>query len=562
MRGQGWVIGGVVALLCCACGGRVGLEDDWSAGGGTNTGGTPHDGGSPAGGGGSGGGDVRPSGGRSSGGGSGGGEVRPSGGRPSGGGSGGGGEPCPAGWTLCPGGCVDLGSSPLDCGACGVACPAGSSCLAGVCVGVCPPGATLCDGACVNVLGHPAHCGGCNVVCPAGFSCRGGVCSCEDTLCGSACVDLRTAPENCGSCGVHCGGATECVRGGCACPGGETQCGDDCPDLSTDPRHCGDCFAACSPGEQCVEGLCVGGPSCQDQPECAGESCCTPLEVEAGTLAMGRGTERCEGCRDGCPPDTECEPDEVPEHPAGVGYFQLDRYEVTVGRFRPFVAAVGAGWRPAAGAGACPEGEANMPVPEGTTGWQSAWDIFLIGDAAAFEEALLQSSLSTYWPTGEERDAWPLSGATWYEAFAFCIWEGGRLPFEVEWEYAATGGEQNRLFPWGDDWPDPLPANYQGNQGNPHWDVGREPGGDGRWGHADLAGSLEEWVFDWYSESFYAGVRDDCVTCANVYPGEHRVVRGGSWVHPADRLRAASRSAFDPGARSPSIGFRCAWDPR
>ncbi len=203
-----------------------------------------------------------------------------------------------------------------------------------------------------------------------------------------------------------------------------------------------------------------------------------------------------------------------------------------------------------------------MRIPEGSTGWQPEWDDYLIGDPEEFEVALIvHSSISTYSSTDPVRDAWPLNGATWYEAFAFCIWDGGRLPLEVEWEYAAAGAEQNRLYPWGNDRPEVLPANYAFNHGIPNWEVGGEPAGDGRWGHADLAGSLEEWVFDWYAENFYAGIRDNCVTCANVYPGEDRVVRGGSFADLADRLRASSRSPVDPSYRSHAVGFRCVWDP-
>jgi formylglycine-generating enzyme required for sulfatase activity len=42
----------------------------------------------------------------------------------------------------------------------------------------------------------------------------------------------------------------------------------------------------------------------------------------------------------------------------------------------------------------------------------------------------------------------PINCVTWHEAYAFCIWDGGFLPTEAEWELAASGGEE-RVFPYG-----------------------------------------------------------------------------------------------------------------
>ena len=94
------------------------------------------------------------------------------------------------------------------------------------------------------------------------------------------------------------------------------------------------------------------GPSCSGMSgtECNGESCCTSILVPGGTFPMGRGAETCGGCTDGCPSGMTCETDERPERPATVSTFHLDKFEVTVGRFRAFVEAYD-GMPPAAGFG-------------------------------------------------------------------------------------------------------------------------------------------------------------------------------------------------------------------
>ena len=51
-------------------------------------------------------------------------------------------------------------------------------------------------------------------------------------------------------------------------------------------------------------------------------------------------------------------------------------------------------------------------------------------------------------PGANERK--PLNWVSFYIAFAFCVWDDGRLPSEAEWNYAAAGGdEQEGRYPWG-----------------------------------------------------------------------------------------------------------------
>src|SRR6201999_4137350 len=65
-----------------------------------------------------------------------------------------------------------------------------------------------------------------------------------------------------------------------------------------------------------------------------------------------------------------------------------------------------------------------------------AWDTNLTCDPTA-----------STWTGGD--DSRPMNCVTWFESYAFCIWDGGFLPSEAEWEYASSGGKDYRLYPWG-----------------------------------------------------------------------------------------------------------------
>jgi formylglycine-generating enzyme required for sulfatase activity len=235
--------------------------------------------------------------------------------------------------------------------------------------------------------------------------------------------------------------------------------------------------------------------------------------------------------------------------------FKLDRFEVTVGRFRKFVESYPED-RPRAGDGVNPHVTGS--------GWRSEWDASLPVDRAALESKLgCNADFRTWSSTPEGKEQHAINCVNWYVAFAFCAWDGGRLPTEVEWNYAAAGGNEQLLYPWGAAEPDASYAVFNCGVDDATCNAGyildvgaRSPLGDGRWKQADLAGGMYEWTLDWFTT--YPAT---CSSCANVDgPGAGRAARGGDWYHDAGPLQTTSRIAFKPEEYNDFTGFRCARD--
>jgi sulfatase modifying factor 1 len=241
-------------------------------------------------------------------------------------------------------------------------------------------------------------------------------------------------------------------------------------------------------------------------------------------------------------------------YPARVSPFALDRYEITVGRFRSFVDAY-PNARPHHGDGAHPR--------VASSGWIDTWPIATDRPELLAQLNDVQCPRRNWTDSPGLHEHEPVNCVTWYEVFAFCAWDKGRLPTEAEWNFAAAGGDEQRVYPWSappssttiDDLHvvySPVPGAINGPS-----DVGSRGAGRARWGHLDLAGNMSEQLLD--SQLTVAPLLP-CVDCANIANDPERVVRGGSWDDGAVSTQTAERDGKDAELRFRWAGGRCARD--
>jgi formylglycine-generating enzyme required for sulfatase activity len=299
------------------------------------------------------------------------------------------------------------------------------------------------------------------------------------------------------------------------------------------------------------------------------ESCCTSLKVPGGTYYRTY-------TNGGSGPTGQADP-------ATVSGFRLDKYDVTVGRFRQFVHAWngGAGWTPPAGSGRhthlnAGEGLVDVGAPAGGgTVYETGWLTSDIGNVSPTDANLAcDPNLATWTATAGSQENLPVNCVNWYEAYAFCIWDGGFLPSESEWEYAAAGGSEQLEYPWGTAAPGTssqyaiYDCYYRGGGGTcpvlaniaP---VGSAPAGAARWGQLDLVGEIWELNLD-----LHASYVTPCSDCAYLTGSTGdasnggRVTRGGDFAAYPGVLVPPDRGGGTPPAfRYVYYGFRCARTP-
>lgn len=344
--------------------------------------------------------------------------------------------------------------------------------------------------------------------------------ACVFTACGydadlNECTILCSTDTGCPP-GLACGG-----EGLCRLPGATETCA---PQFAS----CDGLSATCGPGGD--------------------EDCCASSTVPGGMFFRNHDT-----VADGTCPGMN--------YAATLSPFVLDKYEITVGRFRKFVEAQqGTQQRPPLA------GSGSHPRLAGS-GWAPTWNSALAPDTSALIGALKCNSTWQTWTDspGANEDL-PMSCMTWYEAMTFCIWDGGYLPTYAEWNFAAAGGEEQRGYPWSSPPSSILInctyANYAPTPSTPCVNapngsvnrVGSEsPMGDGRWGHSDLAGNVYEFTFD-----ADGSLPVPCADCAALVGQGGRIMMGGSFISEKYSLRTCPGAAPKPTDRSYAIGARCA----
>jgi len=264
---------------------------------------------------------------------------------------------------------------------------------------------------------------------------------------------------------------------------------------------------------------------------------------------------------------------ERPEHEVYIDTFMIDKYEISAKEFAEFLNEKG-----------------------NTEDKYFSHDDYstIIGVSFVSDEAVGTKKTPEKYSARKGLENYPANNVSWFGAEAYCRWKGKRLPTEAEWEKAARGDDR-RVYPWGNSYPDAAKANF-----NQKWEekgfhvmvpVDSLDQGVSYYGVYNMSGNVWEWVNDWYRQNYC----DYCMPDVDYYMlagrftgleklpedsgkngkelpkpprnnpqgpaiGSFKVLRGGSWYDSYGELviRSTYRYWFYPDDRYLNTGFRCA----
>jgi formylglycine-generating enzyme len=284
------------------------------------------------------------------------------------------------------------------------------------------------------------------------------------------------------------------------------------------------------------------------------------IRLDGGPFLMGTDTD------EGFPQDGEGPVREVHIDP-----FYIDRYPVTNAQFAEFVRATG----------------------YTTEAERFAWSFVFQGHIAPedFPRLVDQKVPGVSWwcrvnhsdwrhPEGPDtnihaRSNYPVIHVSWNDAAAYAAWAGKRLLTEAEWEFAARGGLEQKLYPWGDDltpggqhlcniWQGDFPNNDTAEDGF----AGTSPVDafpPNHFGLYSITGNAWEWCNDWWHPNWHleATRRNPVGPDLSATAGSAKLMKGGSYLcHRSycNRYRVAARTSNTPDSATTNITFRCALD--
>lgn len=278
----------------------------------------------------------------------------------------------------------------------------------------------------------------------------------------------------------------------------------------------------------------------------------------------------------------ETYPEERPAHRVSVDGFWMDKHPVTFEAFAAFVEATD--YKTVAERELDP---ADFPgVPE---------DLLVPGSIVFVmpEQADTRGNIAQWWqyvpgaswrhPEGpgttyEDRLDHPVVHVAYEDAKAYADWAGKQVPTEAQWERAARGGLEEKMYSWGNEfmpggkrmantWQGKFPIENTADDGF----VGTSPVGSfpaNGYGLYDMAGNVWEWTSDWYNVTYYREAEGEhnptgppeADSADPKEPGlAKRVARGGSFLCAPSyclRYRPSARSPSTPDTSTSHTGFR------